>query len=181
MSHSLSLLKLKHWHVLVIFVLATIGATYLAEWINARMGWHWESSSAKTCEYFFTTIVYLSYPVLVGRRLTEVLTNDATGSRYIYVRALVILVVLTVTRYFSHETPTDQTVMQLLLVVAFFFCMYSLVAGPAKVLAAMESGSPVTLSDYATNMFQFFVWPVGAFWIQPRLNEIAKEPPGARN
>ena len=57
---------------------------------------------------------------------------------------------------------------------AFFYCL----AYPAKALKSIESGKDVSLGDYIGDFFLILFFPIGVWFIQPRLNKIAMKDKG---
>lgn len=60
-----------------------------------------------------------------------------------------------------------------------FFCFFSFFYAlrfTAKSIACIENGKNVDLSYYGTYMAGLFFFPIGIWWIQPKINRILKRP-----
>ena len=58
--------------------------------------------------------------------------------------------------------------LQLFSMFCIFYCMYF----NAKALKAIEMQRPVTFEDFAGDFFSFLFYPIGVWFIQPRINKL---------
>lgn len=71
-------------------------------------------------------------------------------------------------------TPTAPWIVLLIIPVHLFsmFCVFYCLYFVAKTLKAVEWQKPVTFSDYVGEFFLLWFFPIGVWFIQPRINKL---------
>ena len=102
----------------------------------------------KICLYIPVTFV-----LFICLFMISVINNPGTGEGFPGIGIWILAILI----------PID-----LFSVYCIFYCLYF----NAKVLKAVEQQSPVEFSDYVGEFFSFLFFPIGIWFIQPRVNSL---------
>ncbi len=96
----------------------------------------------------------------------------------LYISGICVFMFVTLSRIKPQDLPQIPTewitpilfVLHILSIFGMFYSMYF----AAKTLKTAELQRKVTFRDFASEFFMFWIFPVGIWIVQPRINEIAK-------
>jgi len=159
------ILKLKHWQVFLILLLASI--TFNFEWV----GNDFFNRAINTVGL----IIYFLWYFAVGLELTEHLQHRIEFGRSMFiinafVLTLSMLILVTV---FDGEYSNNG----FLPFVWGVYLMYAIVqftSFPARALKSVEQQDEVRFDQYFGYYLLILFWPFGIWWIQPKLNRIGR-------
>jgi hypothetical protein len=163
----LDILKVKHWQLLLSFFAILIPfdvvLTYAAYVWPAL--W-WIDSLA--------SMLYFAYPVLVWKRLSQLLSGEALFERAnskkvssAVIASVILMVCAPLIAAHFPQSPLHIAVSAILLISLSFIC-----AVPGKQLKSIELKRNAGIWEYVPEAFQFFIWPLGVLWLQPRINRV---------
>lgn len=158
------ILKLKHWQVFILFAFCYLTATWLL-------------NSLLLAGYVIILLVvgFVGWYAILGNTLYQYLPRGATYSiSWFLIDAFLIIAVYGVTLIFFNGN-LQLSGFEAIPGLYFFFASGHLFWFPAVSLVAIEQKSAPTFSQYAGTLIQLLSWPVGIWFIQPRLNRIAAE------
>lgn len=59
--------------------------------------------------------------------------------------------------------------------ILMFYCMFYILWFLAKAISTIQNKRVVTLGNYATDFFLLVLWPIGIFWVHPKVRQIFSE------
>jgi hypothetical protein len=148
------------------------------------------SSDART-EFFVQAPIINLFPIFtilfwlqtVGSTLNELLPLELRRDTQLLKVAVsieigiyLLLAINMSTSWFDAFTD-DQTTFHLIfagLVVLNFICFVYIISFAAKALKMLETRRPISFQDYANEFFWFLAFPLGIWFIQPKINRIFK-------
>ena len=98
----------------------------------------------------------------------------------VYILCIVGFVASTMSNVFQNGTPPDFEIVWIIafIVPLHFFCMFCIFYGMyfvAKTFKSAELQREVILSDYEGEFFLIWFFPIGIWFIQPKINEMIEE------
>jgi len=180
------ILHLKHWQVFLLmfglpflFQIVTVPAA-----LNEHVGTFMLVTSVSTAIY---GLLFFSWFWALGTNLYEKLPPTVKMNlgkfKAFLIMPIIYLIVLFPLMYLfipgQNGSPTDQppAAVGLLIPVHLFamFCLFYCLYFVAKVLKSVEWQRSVTFSDYAGEFFLIWFFPIGIWFIQPRINKLFDE------
>lgn len=117
--------------------------------------------------------LYITYPVLTWHRLNQVLADEPlferTKRKHVILATVVSLMTPIIVPVSIYEPVAIATG------VIYLLCWIFLCSLPAKQLKSIELKRNAGVWEYAPDTFNFLLWPLGIFWIQPRLNRLLEK------
>ncbi|MEX2232316.1 MAG: hypothetical protein WD824_09155 [Cyclobacteriaceae bacterium] len=117
--------------------------------------------------------MYVAYPLLVWNRLDKLLSVEPlferTRRKGVILTAIVFLSTQMIVPFITYEPGANA------MSAIFLFSLIFLCSVAAKQLKSIEIKRNAGIWEYAPDTFNFMMWPLGVFWIQPRLNEIPEK------
>ncbi|MFN8306370.1 MAG: hypothetical protein U0T79_06345 [Ferruginibacter sp.] len=188
------LLKAKHW---VIFTL-TFGLLFLAQLIFlpflilAEDPMPAFSIMGPACMMIYLIFFYWMYATGINlyKKLPPAVEMNLKRFKAFIIIPMLYLVCLSVLMFFlfnggfSIQPDTHlggvATAFFLIVPVHFFsiFCIFYCFYFNAKALKAVELQQPVTFNDFGLDFILFWFYPIGVWFIQPRINKIFSDDPG---
>lgn len=167
-------LKMKHWQLFLLFILLPV---LLQAWINNDPSAHSIMKPSFNALLALLGIAYLwtlggyFYPRLPVAVHNLNLTLFRAGLLY----ALVDLVLL---GFFADQLIVDHPrspfyiiPFHMLATMAVFYGFYFV----AKSVSTIEAGREANLNDFAGPFFMLWFFPIGVWFLQPRINRLAEE------
>jgi len=155
------LLKAKHWQVFAFLAVAYFLSTYC------------EDNSLVSISVFSILLVgYIGWYTLLGNTLYKYLPRriEYSITWFLFDALLIILVYGVIMILFNGDLRLDGFAAIPFLYL--FFAIGHLFWLPAVLLVSIETQNKPAFSQYAGTMLQLFFWPIGIWFIQPRLNKI---------
>jgi len=155
------LLKAKHWQVFMFLTAIYFISTYCTD-----------NSLISVSVFSVLLVGYIGWYVLLGNTLYKYLPRKIEYSiTWFLLDALLLIFVYGVTMIlFNGDLRVDG--LAAIPFLYLFFAITHLFWLPAALLVSIESKSKPGFSQYAGTMLQLFFWPIGIWFIQPRLNKI---------
>ncbi|NML66747.1 hypothetical protein HHL22_16185 [Hymenobacter sp. RP-2-7] len=158
------LLRIKNWQIFLIYIIGSnVGKLLLkqpefAEWVFAVL-----------------LISYVGWYVLVGNTLYRYLPRNATYSMTWFTVDAFIVVVSYAAFVFIFDGDFESNGLVALPAFYIFFAIAHLFWFPAAALVSIENQKEATFSQYAGTAIQLFFWPIGIWFVQPRLNKLSQQ------
>lgn len=129
--------------------------------------------------YILQTVIILSWVLLLGLTLYKLdkRVNMVRYQVFVVTCVTLILVICVLPALLTWEEIAEMTKN---LYVVIIYAAYSIVSlfiifsFPARILKSIEINDRVNINDYFGDTFLFMFWPIGIWFIQPRLNKIGK-------
>ena len=155
------LLKAKHWQIFLLFAAGYFVNTFVkAEPITSG------------CLYLVLLVFYVGYYTLLGNTLFAYLPKKVYFNiTWFLVDAFTVIATYAATLILLSGS-FEGNGFAAFPVFYLFFAIGHLFWFPAVALVSIETGSEPEFSQYAGTMLQLFFWPIGIWFIQPRLNRI---------
>jgi hypothetical protein len=155
------LLKAKHWQVFAFFAITYFLSTYCTDY-----------SFISVSIFSVILVAYIGWYTLLGNVLYKYLPRKIDYNiTWFLLDALLLIAVYGITIIFlggNLRADGFATIPFLYL----FFAIAHLFWLPSVLLISIETRSKPAFSQYAGTMLQLFAWPIGIWFIQPRLNRI---------
>lgn len=160
------------WVLFIAFFLGATAADVAASMVGKSLGWDWDYGAFPTLRFSLISLVWWSYPLLVTRALS--ITFDP-GS---YRKLLWVILLAVVNNALSvNLINTYGLIWYIILITAVInlFCAASVFVFPARALKSAELNRAARIYDYWREYLLFVLWPLCAWWLQPRLKSISHE------
>ena len=123
---------------------------------------------------------FYSLGTTLHKRLPESVKMNLTTFKFflftplIYIALLCVLMFWVFNTMVTADAPPNLTWFLLIIPIHLFsmFCIFYCLYFVAKALKAVEWQKPVTFSDYVGEFFLLWFYPVGVWFIQPRVNKL---------
>lgn len=123
---------------------------------------------------FATGVLYFSYPVIIGLKLNKVVAGQEKF-RSTSPRLITTCIVIMTTSFIMGLTLPIESPWDYLIPLTVIPCFLFVLSWPARPLKSIELRRNAGIWEYIPDAFQFIVWPMGVWWIQPRLNDLDEE------
>lgn len=168
---SRSILERKNWEVFLVFLAVQFLVLLPITLLSLQFGLAIDSIAFQVLQFFAYSFFYFSYPIFVGIKLNNLL---ATQKNFRLTTTLIVLM------YFSIMTASKIIDLSFEIVKPWRYlidfiailCFLALMGWPARAFKSIELRRNAGIWEYIPEAFQFFVWPLGVWWLQPRLNKI---------
>jgi hypothetical protein len=169
-----TILERKNWEIFIVLIGMQLLVLPTITVLSYLGGPGQESLFFQLAEFLGTMTLYFSYPVMVGLKLNKMLARqqkfNGTTTRFI-VACLFIMTTSYIVDLSVDIAEPWHYVIPLTLIPCFVF----VAAWPARPLKTIELRRNAGIWEYIPDAFQFIVWPLGVWWIQPRLNVVDVE------
>lgn len=169
-----TILERKNWEIFLLFIVVQFLVWPTIMIISFLLGYGEKSVATKLMEFLSSGLLYFSYPVMVGLKLNRLLSNQekfkVTSNQFI-----TTCIILMTASYISGLTLDIGRPWDFLVPILVLPCFLIILSWPARPLKSIELSRNAGIWEYIPEAFQFIVWPLGVWWIQPRLNELDKE------
>lgn len=157
-------LRLKHWQVFCFLILTLILQNFT-----------WESHEQTTLILKLVgSLGYFIIPLIMGDALKSIAAKKFDlNHNFFLINALVFLLAIVLAFLLTGPEGFHISGLAALPFLYVFFALFYCFAYPAKALKSIESGKDVSLGDYIGDFFLLLFFPIGVWFIQPRLNRIA--------
>jgi hypothetical protein len=158
---SFDLFKLKHWQVFLLLVGLLIAIALVRSLITFLLPW-WFGVPFD----LLTTVVMMSYPLLAWHRLLpQAGSYISQWTEPNTIRLAVVAVVGVQVLVYLVGFGFIGNLLWLAQVAGWII----IIAAPARLMKSIELGRNAEVSDFIPEALLFFIWPIGVFWLQPRL------------
>ncbi|TPE44608.1 hypothetical protein [Pontibacter mangrovi] len=161
-----AILKAKHWQIFVILMLLS----FLS---NISIG------DSSILEVFFASlflIAIISFPIIIGNELYEYVPEKMKLNYNLFlVNGALVLLIVGIALAFGDGQHYEFSGLAALPIYYVMFAYLHIYAFPVKELKSIELGREVKLGEYAGDVVLMLIWPVGIWFIQPRINKVINE------
>ncbi|MDW3196841.1 MAG: hypothetical protein R8G66_30980 [Cytophagales bacterium] len=159
------LLKLKHWQIFIILLLASFMSRFT--WVGNEF--------LNTVLNLIGTLLYMIWYFAIGLEITERLPKKVELPKTLFIinGFVVICSFVTLAMFFDGSFESNG-LLGFIWVVYFMYALFQFFFYPAKALNSNELEKEAGFGDYFGDFFLMLFWPIGIWWIQPRLNKIAE-------
>lgn len=157
------ILKLKHWQVFLILLIGSIASNFT--WENQEL-FNLGLNS-------FGLLVYILWYFAVGLELTEYLPPRIELPRTLFIiNAIVLIISMLIVLAVYNGKFSSNGLIGFLWVAYVMFAMFQFMFYPSKALRTIEQGTEARFGQYFGYFILTILWPIGIWWIQPKLNKI---------
>ena len=157
------ILKLKHWQVFLILLISSIASNFT--WENHQLFNLGLNSLG--------LIIYFLWYFAVGLELTEHLPPRIELARTMFIINGFVLIfsILVIGAVFNGQFSSNGF-LGLIWSVYLIYAIFQFMFYPSKALRTVENGKEATIGQYFGYFLLTIFWPIGIWWIQPKLNKI---------
>lgn len=159
------ILKRKNWEIFLAFIVAQFVGLPTILILSYLFGPGAQSLVVQLIEFIATITLYFSYPILIGLKLNGILAPQKnfklTSTKFIMTSVIVMITSYIIRHPWGYLIP--------LIIIP---CFITVAVWPARPLKSIELGRNAGIWEYIPYAFQFVLWPLGVWWIQPQLNVI---------
>jgi len=157
------ILKLKHWQVFLILLIGSVTSNFT--WENHEL-FNLALNSFGLVTYFF-------WYFAVGLELTELLPPRVELPKTLFIINAFVLItsMLIIVAVFNGQFSSNG-LLGFLWIIYLMFAMFQFMFYPSKALRSVELGTEATLGQYFGYFLLTIFWPIGIWWIQPKMNKI---------
>jgi hypothetical protein len=170
-------LRAKHWQIfLLIFVVPTIVEIAATDYVSTTIrSWRdlGEGGLVFLGLMLLDSLFLLAWLWAMGSFLNS-LQNPAFRLKPLFFRVAMVYVPAYMLIFFPVFFASVLAPIEIILPLHLFaiFCMFYTFYFVAKNLAMVNKGRQVVFSDYAKPLFMLFLFPIGVWQIQPRINQL---------
>ena len=121
-------------------------------------------------------LIYFSWHFAVGLELYEYLPKRIYLSKTLFIIngiALILSMLILFVVFDGHFSSNDALGLLWVLYIMFAILQFFLFLG--KVLKTIEIQKKAVFGDYFLYFIMLVIWPIGIWWIQPRLNGVVEK------
>jgi hypothetical protein len=161
-----AILKAKHWQIfLILMLLSFIGNISI--------------SDSSILEIIFGSLFLLaivSFPLLIGNELYEYVPENVKLNYNLFlVNGALVLLIVGIALVFGDGQHYEFSGLAALPIYYVIFAYLHIYAFPVKELKSIELGREVKFREYAGDVVLMLIWPIGIWFIQPRINKVISE------
>ena len=161
-----AILRAKHWQIVLILMLLSFIGNISIDGL----------SIFETVLDTLFLIVVISFPLILGNELYEYVPDNVKLNYFLFlVNGVVVLLVVGVAMAFGDGQRYEFSGLEVLPFYYFIFAYLYVYAFPVKELRCIELGRKAKLGEYAGDLVLMLMWPVGIWFIQPRINKVISE------
>jgi hypothetical protein len=165
------ILKRKNWQIFIVYYFLQLAVVFPLNILIHLFAPRPENVLFQLIEFFLSMGLYFSYPILVGLRLNTMLTAHR-NFKLTSVKSIIICLIVVATLYVFDLTFDVPLPWYYLFPLTLIPCALIGASWPARPLKSIELRRNAGIWEYIPDAFQFVFWPLGVWWLQPRLNEI---------
>jgi hypothetical protein len=169
------ILKLKHWQVFI--VLMTFMVLYYLT-ADSKFGTdNFSSIELRTTFGVIGQIVFFTWVLLLGLSLNRIKENPHHFSKVLLIISVLCCILgygdLQLRALSSDSSSINETISLILSPLTFLGIIYTF-KNVSQSLKSIETGEKAKFKDYILDAILIFMFPIGIWFIQPRLNRIYK-------
>lgn len=135
-----------------------------------------DSSTLQTILDTLFLIAIVSFPMILGNELYEYVPENVKLNYNLFlVNGVVVLLIVGVALVFGDGQPYEFSGLAALPFYYVIFAYLYVYAFPVKELKSIELGREAKIGEYAGDLVLMLVWPIGIWFIQPRINKVISE------
>lgn len=159
------ILNLKHWQVFLILLVASITSNF--EWVGQDF--------FNLAINMFGLMIYFLWYFAVGLQLTKHFPPRIELGRTMFIINALVLVLsmLILITAFDGEFSSNGF-FGFVWVVYLMYAVIQFIFFPARALKSVEQQAEIGFHQYFGYFLLMLFWPVGIWWIQPKLNRIGR-------
>jgi hypothetical protein len=166
-----SILTFPAWMLFVGFFLAATVADVAASMIGKNLGWDWDYGAFPTLRFGLISLVWWSYPYMVGRALSQ--QSYPRAHKAILLIVLLAIVNNALSVYLSEAYGVIWYIV-LITIVMNVYCAIRVFAFPAIELKSRKLGRRARLPEAWSELLLFVLWPLCVWWTQQALAAFAE-------
>ncbi len=167
------ILKSTHWAIFLGIVLLTFLAEYLTDITASLLLYDFQTDEYRAIRTTLTTLILLPYPLFAGFELDDRLAKCEKFERVPRWRPIAFVMIFLTTSFLAIITTERGSLAFFGLGAINIVSFLGVFSFPARRLKSIELRRNAGIWEYTPETFQFLVWPLGVWWLQPRLNKIA--------
>ena len=154
---------MKHWQVFLLLSLASLMSNFT--WVGYEL--------LSTLLNLTGILLYMLWCFAIGLELSEQLPRKVRLSKTMFTinGFVLILSIITLTIFFDRYFESSGF-LGFIWVVYLMYAMLHFSFYPGKALKSIELNKEAKIRDYIGYSFLIIFWPIGIWWIQPKLNKI---------
>ena len=157
------LLKMKHWQVFLLLFFASFISTFTwagDELLNALLN-------------LTGTLLHMVWYFAIGLELSEQLPRKVELPKTLFiVNAFVLILSVVIISMFYAGSFESNGLLGLIWVAYLMYAMFQFFFYPGKALKSIEINEEAKVGEYIGYFFLMIFWPIGIWWIQPKLNKV---------
>jgi len=169
------ILKLKHWQVFI--GLMTFMVIYFLTNESMFGSENLSLTGLRITFGIIGQILFFTWVLLLGLSLDRIKENPHHFSKIIFVISVLCCILgygnLQLRALLSDCSSINETISLILTVLTFFGIIYTF-KNVSQSLKSIETGEKAKFKDYIFDAILIFMFPIGIWFIQPRLNQIYK-------
>ena len=156
-------LKMKHWQIFLLLIFASFISNFT--WVGYDL--------FNTLLNLTGVLLYLIWYFAIGLELTEYLPRKVELPKTLFVINGFILILSTVilTMFFDGSFQANG-LLGFILAIYTFYAVFQFFFYPGKALKSIELNTEAKIGEYFGYFLLMVFWPIGIWWIQPKLNKI---------
>lgn len=160
-----AILKLKHWQVFLILLFASITSNFT-----------WQDHDEFNLLINLTgSIAYFAWYLILGLELTEFSPPRVELPRTMFIINSFFLIFSVIVLIAAFDgSYSGNGLFGFIWVVYMFYALFQFIFYPSRAFRTAELKKEVSFGQYFGSFLLIFFWPIGIWWIQPRINRIVK-------
>ena len=160
------ILTTKHWAIFLLFLVAFALLNLLGDYFGVSPG-----DKDKVLK-LPVLMIFLIYPLLVGQRLRSILSAHVLFKAKSNVSLVLDFFLLAIPYFIIRFADSKNLLLNGVFAVIGSVGFVRISAYPARELRSIELRRNAGIWEYTWETLQILYWPMGIWWIQPRINKI---------
>jgi len=160
------ILKLKHWQIFILLFVASIMSNFT--WVDHDL--------FNMAFNLSGILLYLTWYFIIGLELSEYLPKKIELPTTMFViNGFVLVLSIVVLIMFFDGSFSSNGIIGFLWVVYLMYATVQFFFYPSKILKSIELTKEARFGDYIGYVLLMIFWPIGIWWIQPKLNKLISD------
>lgn len=155
------ILRLKHWQSFLIFLFASLLSNFVLEDFDLL------NLTVNTIGF----ILYFFWYFAVGYELSDIASIKLNKTLFTFNAFFVIASLLMIFLFFD-KNYSSNSFLGFIWVTYFMYALIYLFTYPVRLIKSIELDKKARFGQYLGLLLLSIFWPIGIWWIQPKLNKI---------
>ncbi len=157
------LLRMKHWQIFLLLLLASFISNFT--WVGYEL--------LSTILNLIGVLLYMIWYFAVGLELSEHLPRKVELPRTLFiVNGFVLTLSIVILIMIFDGSFESNGLLGFIWITYMMYAMFQFFFYPGKALRSVELKEEAKIGEYLGYFFLMIFWPIGIWWIQPKLNKI---------
>ena len=154
---------MKHWQIFLLLFFATFITNFT--WVGYEL--------LNTILNLAGVLLYMIWYFAIGLELSEQLPKKVELPKTMFIiNGFVLIISIVILIMFFGGSFESNGLLGFIWVAYLMYAMFQFFFYPGKALKTIELNKEAEIGEYIGYFFLMIFWPIGIWWIQPKLNKV---------